>query len=96
MTRNAELHDICGRIARLEQERKDLAAEVAEIKKDAKDSGFDAALITRTVRIMLLNSTKRTEALIQHDLFDTYLNAAGLIDHDPATGEVSTTVSAAA
>lgn len=100
---NAELHSICERIARLENERKERATDIAEIKKDAKDQGYDAALITKTVRIMLLGPKKRQEALQQHDLFDTYLSAAGLLPafeanvagamtvdaHDPVTGETA-------
>lgn len=76
---NAELHSTCERIARLEQQRKELAAEISAIKKDAKDKGFDAALITKTVRVMLMGPKKRQETLEQHELFDTYLAAAGLL-----------------
>jgi uncharacterized protein (UPF0335 family) len=76
---NADLHDICTRIARIETERKELAAEVAAIKKQAKDDGYDAGLITKTVAIMLKSGKKQREALEQHELFDTYLNAVGLL-----------------
>jgi uncharacterized protein (UPF0335 family) len=76
---NARLHEICERIARLERERKELAAEIAQIKKDAKDEGYDTALITKTVRVMNLSPKKRQEALEQHELFDSYLSAAGLL-----------------
>lgn len=79
---NAALHDICTRIARLETERKELAAEVAKIKKQAKEDGYDAGLITKTVAIMLKTGKKQREALEQHELFDTYLNAVGLLSED--------------
>jgi uncharacterized protein (UPF0335 family) len=79
---NADLHDICTRIARLETERKELAAEVAAIKKDAKEQGYDAGLITKTVAIMLKSGKKQREALDQVELFDTYLNAVGLLSGD--------------
>jgi uncharacterized protein (UPF0335 family) len=79
---NAALHDICTRIARLETERKELAAEVAAIKKDAKEQGYDAGLITKTVAIMLKSGKKQREALEQVELFDTYLNAVGLLSGD--------------
>jgi uncharacterized protein (UPF0335 family) len=79
---NAALHDICTRIARLETERKELAAEVAAIKKDAKEQGYDAGLITKTVAIMLKSGKKQREALEQIDMLDTYLNAVGLLSGD--------------
>jgi uncharacterized protein (UPF0335 family) len=79
---NADLHDICTRIARLETERKELAAEVAKIKKDAKEDGYDAGLITKTVAIMLKSGKKQREAIEQVELFDTYLNAVGLLSGD--------------
>jgi uncharacterized protein (UPF0335 family) len=79
---NADLHDICTRIARLETERKELAAEVAAIKKDAKEQGYDAGLITKTVAIMLKSGKKQREAIEQVELFDTYLNAVGLLSGD--------------
>lgn len=93
---HTELNAICKRIFDMEEDRKELASEIAKVKKDAKDSGFDTALIAKTVRIMLLNGRKRKEALDQHELFDTYLSAVGLISgfddtpaHDPITGEIA-------
>jgi uncharacterized protein (UPF0335 family) len=73
------LHHICERVARLESEKRELSAEISQIKKDAQSDGYDPALITRTVRMMLMNDAKRQEALTQHDLFDTYLAACNLI-----------------
>lgn len=79
------LRTVCERIARLESERKSLAADIAEIKIEAKSQGFDPALIGRTVRIMLLAGAKRQAALDQHELFDGYLGAAGLLPDVPET-----------
>jgi len=93
---NAELHSTCERIARLEQQRKELAAEISAIKKDAKDKGFDAALITKTVRVMLMGPKKRQETLEQHELFDTYLAAAGLLPSFEANVDERETVKATA
>lgn len=76
---NNTLNHICERVARLETEKRELASEISQIKKDAQSDGYDPALITRTVRMMLMNDAKRQEALTQHDLFDTYLAACNLI-----------------
>jgi len=95
---NAKLHDICTRIARLEADRKAIADEISEIKKAAKEDGYDTALIGKTVRLINMKPGKRQAALEQHELFDTYLAAAGLLpefeptsQHDPVTGEVNET-----
>lgn len=81
---NAELNEICTKIARIEAERKELAAEISAIKKAAKDKGYDVALITKTVGILMKSGKKQKEAIDQVDLFPTYLNAVGLL-HDGAT-----------
>jgi len=83
LTNDGGIRLVCERIARLESERKALAADIAEIKAEAKGSGLDTALIGRTVRIMLLAGAKRQAALDQHELFDTYLGAAGLLPDTP-------------
>lgn len=74
-----ELHRICSRLVAIEEERKQLADEAKEIKADAKASGYDAALITKAVRMMMLDGAKRAKALEQHELFDTYLSGVGLL-----------------
>ena len=76
---NNKLHDICSRIATIERQKKELADEASAIKKDAKAEGFDTSLITKTVRIMNLEAEKQKKALDQHELFDSYLEAAGLL-----------------
>jgi uncharacterized protein (UPF0335 family) len=82
---NARLHEICTRIARLEADRKASADEISEIKKTAKEEGYDTALIGKTVRLMNMKPGKRQAALEQHELFDTYLSAAGLLpEFEPA------------
>lgn len=76
---NTLLNGFCQRIARLEEQRRDLANDIASIKEQAKDAGFDTALITRTVRLLISTPKKRAEALQQHELFDNYLAATGLL-----------------
>lgn len=76
---NAEIKSYCERLVRLEQERKALAADIADIKKEAAGKGYDKALINKTVSLMLKDADKRQKALEQHELFDSYLIAAGLL-----------------
>lgn len=76
---NTLLNGFCRRIARLEEQRRNLANDIASIKAEAKDAGFDTALITRTVRLLISTPKKRAEALQQHELFDNYLAATGLL-----------------
>jgi uncharacterized protein (UPF0335 family) len=79
MVINAEIKSYCERLLHLEQERKALAADIADIKKEAAGKGYDKALINKTVSLMLKDADKRQKALEQHELFDTYLIAAGLL-----------------
>lgn len=76
---NAELKQYCERLARLAEEKKTIAADEKEIKAEAESKGFDKALIAKTVSLMLKSDKARAKALEQHELFDTYLVAAGLI-----------------
>lgn len=78
-----ELKRICERIARLENEKAELADEIKLAKKSAKDDGFDAGLITKTVRLMRMEQEKRRKELDQMNLFDTYIHAVGLLDDTP-------------
>lgn len=97
---NSEVRNICERIARLEIQRKELADEIAQIKKDAANTGYDKALITKTVALMVKPAARRRQVLDQLQVFDSYLVAVGLLPefipmgHDPATGEIHETKSA--
>jgi len=75
---NPELKTLCERIARLEEERKTIAADILEVKKEAESAGFDKKLVAKTVRMMGLDETKRRAEMDQHDLFETYLEGVGL------------------
>ena len=76
---NSDIRSRCEAIARLEQQRKELAAEIKELKATAKADGYDVSLITKTVSLMLKDADKQKKAIEQHELFDTYLNAVGLL-----------------
>jgi uncharacterized protein (UPF0335 family) len=76
---NAEIRRLAERIARLEEQRAEIAADIADIKAEAKGQGYDCALLMKCVRLMLKDTDKRKKELEQHELFDTYLSACGLI-----------------
>lgn len=84
---NPELHRICTRLVAIEEERKTLADEAKAIKDAAKADGFDTTLITKTVKLMMLDGEKRRAALDQIELFDSYLAGVGLIDDRDDAGD---------
>jgi uncharacterized protein (UPF0335 family) len=79
---NNKLNETCTRIAALETQRAEIAAEIKAIKSDAKSDGYDPALIAKTVKLMMMEADKRKKALDQLNLFDSYLNAVGLTPDD--------------
>lgn len=79
---NSDLRARCEAIARLEIQRKELADEVKRLKEKAKSDGFDAALITKTVAVMLKPAARQKQVIEQHSLFDNYLMAVGLLPDD--------------
>ncbi len=78
----ADIRQRCETIARLEQQRKELAEQIKEHKAAAKDAGYDVPLITKTVSLMLKDTEKQKKALDQHNLFDSYLAAVGLLPEE--------------
>ena len=62
------------RIERLEEEKKNLAADIREIYAEAKSTGFDTKTMRKVVAIRKLDLSERQE---QEALLDTYLNALG-------------------
>jgi len=76
---NHDLKRYCERLANIERERAELAADAKEIKQEIKSAGFDVTLANKIVRLMLMEDEKRKEALEQIELFDTYLSATGLL-----------------
>lgn len=74
------LRHICERLVALENDKAEIAEEIKETKAAAKSDGFDATLISKTVRLLRMEHEKRKKALDQHSLFDVYLHASGLLD----------------
>jgi uncharacterized protein (UPF0335 family) len=73
------LRHICERLVSLENDKAEIADEIKVTKAAAKADGFDAALISKTVRIMRMEKAKQEKAIEQHDLFSNYLHAVDLL-----------------
>ena len=73
------LRHICERLVALEDDKAEIADEIKMTKAAAKSDGFDAALITKTVRIMRMEKLRQQKAIEQHDLFSNYLHAVDLL-----------------
>jgi uncharacterized protein (UPF0335 family) len=67
------------RLARLLEEQAEIAAQISELKAEAKADGYDPSLLMKTARLMNMDAEKRRKQLDQHELFDTYLSAVGLV-----------------
>lgn len=67
------------RLARLLEEQAEIAAQISELKAEAKSDGYDPALLMKTARLLAMDAEKRRKQLDQHELFDTYLSAVGLV-----------------
>lgn len=74
----AALRHICDRLVALETDKAEIAEEIKTTLADAKSDGFDPALITKTVKLMLMEAEKRQKAFDQMDLLDTYIVRVGL------------------
>lgn len=76
---NAALQHICKRLCDLEERKSEIADEIKATKESAKADGFDAALVAKVVKLMRMDHAKRQQALVQMELFDTYLVGAGVV-----------------
>lgn len=90
---NAELKALAERIARLEDDKAEIASDIRDLKAEAKAQGYDPTVLAKVVRVMRMEEDKRKKALDQIELFDTYLAGVGLLpDEPPAKAEPSRTL----
>lgn len=74
---NERLKSICDRVERIEEERKNLAADIRDIMSEAKSLGFDPKIIRKALRLRSMETEKRRE---EQELLDLYLAALGILD----------------
>lgn len=97
----ADIRSRAERLARLLEEQAEIAAQISELKAEAKADGYDPALLMKTARLLAMDAEKRRKQLDQHELFDTYLSAVGLVaervepadEPAPPSGDLTVTVS---
>ncbi len=70
-----QLRGFVERIERLEQEKKDLAADIADVYLEAKACGFDVPTMRQLVKVRKATDSEREE---QFALLDTYMHAMGM------------------
>jgi len=62
------------RIERLDEEKKELAADIREVFAEAKGTGFDVQIMRKVLTIRKMEPAERQE---QEALLSTYLTALG-------------------
>jgi uncharacterized protein (UPF0335 family) len=70
-----ELRLLVERIEKMEEEKKDLAADIKDVYSEGKSRGFDAKIIRQIVRLRSMDPDKRQE---ERYLVDAYASAIGL------------------
>lgn len=63
------------RIERLEEEKKNLAADIREIYAEAKGNGFEPKIMRKIVSLRRMDQADRTE---EEELLDLYRRAVGV------------------
>lgn len=80
---NAELKALAERIARLEDDKAEIASDIRDLKAEAKAQGYDPTVLAKVVRVMRMEEDKRKKLFEQAELFDTYLAGVGLLAEEP-------------
>jgi uncharacterized protein (UPF0335 family) len=70
-----QLRTVVERIERLEDEKKNVAADIKDVYAEAKGNGFDAKTLRKIVALRKLDEDKRKEA---QAMLDLYAHALGL------------------
>jgi uncharacterized protein (UPF0335 family) len=82
---NKELTALAERIARLEDDKAEIASDIRDLKAEAKAQGYDPTVLAKVVRVMRMDADKRKKLFDQAELFDVYLAGVGLLpDTAPA------------
>ena len=71
-TAQGQLKSIVERLERLDQEKAEIAEQMKEVFAEAKGNGFDAKIISKTLRISKLDKVKARE---EHAVLELYCSA---------------------
>jgi uncharacterized protein (UPF0335 family) len=75
----AEIRAFVERIARLEDEKKELADDIKSVFEEAKGKGLNVKALRATVKIYRLPVEDRPAAIATLETLDTYLAALGML-----------------
>lgn len=75
-TAREKLRQVVAKIERLEEEKKEVAAQIKEVYGEAKSMGYDTKALRAVIRLRKQDRQEREE---QQSLLDTYLLALGEI-----------------
>lgn len=84
VTAQKQLRQFVEQIERLEEERKQLAADVRDKYTEAKAVGFDVKALRQIVRLRKKSREERQE---EESVLEVYMHALGMLDDGPALHE---------
>jgi uncharacterized protein (UPF0335 family) len=70
-----QIKAIIERIERLEEEKRQIAADIKDVYAEAKANGFDTKILRKVVTLRRQDADERRE---QEAILETYLNALGM------------------
>lgn len=77
-----QLRQFVEQIERLEEEKKQLAADIRDKYTEAKAVGFDVKALRQIVRLRKKSNQERQE---EESILEVYMHALGMLDHVPDT-----------
>lgn len=75
---NTEVRAYAERIAHIDWQISEFQSDRKDVLIEAKGKGYDAALIAKVAKLIGMEADKRKKALVQFELFGTYLDQAGM------------------
>ena len=75
-----QLRQFVEQIERLEEEKKQLAADIRDKYTEAKAVGFDVKALRQIVRLRKKSNQERQE---EESILEVYMHALGMLDHVP-------------
>lgn len=75
---NNEVKALAERIASIDAQIEEFQSDRKDVLAEAKSKGYDAALIGKVAKLIRADAEKRRKTIDQHDLFGSYIDAAGV------------------
>lgn len=87
-----QLRQFVEQIERLEEEKKQLAADIRDKYTEAKAVGFDVKALRQIIRLRKKSNQERQE---EESILEVYMHALGMLDHAPNTEALADAMMAA-